>query len=123
MNEENKVNGTQEELNNENNSQGETPVEGNKPADPAPVTQKKSLGEKAKEIWNSKPAKAVRKGVKYTAIGVGGILALIGAAGVVKAVKDSSPTPETSDAEQETDQQEEPETEQPEEETEEDSEA
>lgn len=106
-------NGTQE-LNNEN-TQGETPVEGNKPADPAPVPAKKSLGEKAKEIWNSKPAKAVRKGVKYTAIGVGGILALIGAAGVVKAVKDSSQTPTTDDAEQETDQQDEPETEQPEE--------
>lgn len=122
MNEENKVNGTQEELNNEN-TQGTAPAEGNKPADPANAGAKKSLGEKAKEIWNSKPAKAVRKGVKYTAIGVGGILALIGAAGVVKAVKDSSPTPETSDAEQETDQQEEPETEQPEEETVEDPEA
>lgn len=91
--------------NNENNGNNPAPAE-NKP-EPA-AAPKKSFKEVASGIWNSKPAKAIRTGVKYVAIGGGAVLALIGAAGVVKAFKDDDRTseiPASDSDEQQTDDQ------------------
>ena len=84
-----------------------------KPAEETPKTNevpKEKFGDKVWKAWNSKPAKSVRKGVKYAAIGIGGVLALIGAAGVVKAVQNPDPAPttdETPEESEEVEQQEE----------------
>lgn len=104
-----------EEMKNQNQEiNNEIPAPANeKPAEEAPKTNevpKEKFGDKVRKAWNSKPARNVRKGVKYAAIGIGGVLALIGAAGVVKAVQNPDPAPttdETPEESEEVEQQEE----------------